>query len=141
MGGGVFTREERAVVLFLVASLSVGCAILGARRHVPEAIPDFSRIAEEQAPEPGLTESKGPVDINAAGVEELTELPGVGPVRAAAIVRLRDQRGRFNSVDDLLDVRGIGPVTLERMRPMATAGPAVNASTDSCRTTSSPTRR
>jgi competence protein ComEA len=56
------------------------------------------------------------VNINRASAEELQALPGVGEARAAAIVALRKERGAFRSVDELLEVRGIGPAMLERMR-------------------------
>jgi competence ComEA-like helix-hairpin-helix protein len=61
------------------------------------------------------------VDINRAGLEELQELPGVGPVIAERILARRLQR-RFGSVDDLIEVRGIGPTTLEQLRSRASAG-------------------
>ncbi len=57
------------------------------------------------------------VNINTAGLEELDLLPGVGPVTAQRIVDYRKQIGRFTSVDQLLDVKGIGPKKLEQMRP------------------------
>jgi competence protein ComEA len=59
-----------------------------------------------------------PVDLNAATAEELDVLPGVGPATATAILTYRDQHGRFGSVDELLDVRGIGEAKLEQLRPL-----------------------
>jgi competence protein ComEA len=56
------------------------------------------------------------VDLNAATVEELDTLPGVGPVTAAAIIAWREANGRFTSVDQLGDVDGIGPARLEKLR-------------------------
>ncbi len=56
-------------------------------------------------------------DINRAGEEEFVRLPGIGPERARAIVSLREARGNFTSVDDLLEVSGIGPELLARLRP------------------------
>ena len=60
------------------------------------------------------------VDINRASVTELEALPGVGPATAEAIVAHREQNGPFASVDDLLDVRGIGEAKLEQLRDQAT---------------------
>jgi competence protein ComEA len=60
------------------------------------------------------------VNINSASGTELEELPGVGPVTAAAIIDYRTQNGPFAAVDDLIDVSGIGPSTLEQIRPFAT---------------------
>ena len=58
------------------------------------------------------------VDLNAATVEELDALPGIGPVTAAAIIAWRDANGRFTSVDQLGDVDGIGPARLEKLRDL-----------------------
>ena len=44
----------------------------------------------------------------------------MGPVTAAAIIQYRTEHGPFASVDDLMDVSGIGPATLEELRPQVT---------------------
>lgn len=62
----------------------------------------------------------GVVNVNTATLEELQLLPGVGEVRARAILRSREERGGFARVEDLVDVKGIGPAGLERMRPYVT---------------------
>lgn len=69
--------------------------------------------------------AEGPVvNVNTATLEELQALPGVGETRANAILETRQTRGGFASVDDLLEVKGIGPSSLERLRPHArTTGP------------------
>ena len=59
-------------------------------------------------------------DINQADWPELSELPGVGPTLARRIVDHRQQYGPFRSPEDLRRVRGIGPKTLERIRPHLT---------------------
>lgn len=65
-----------------------------------------------------------PVDINAATAEMLAEaIDGVGMRKAEAIVRYREQHGPFASVDELVEVSGIGPKTLERNRENLIAGP------------------
>jgi len=60
------------------------------------------------------------VDLNTADAAQLDTLPGVGPVTAAAILAHRDEVGGFASVEQLLDVDGIGPATLEEIRPHVT---------------------
>jgi competence protein ComEA len=57
------------------------------------------------------------VDINAAEWPELAELPQIGETLARRIVQSRAELGPYGDHDDLLRVRGIGPLTLERMRP------------------------
>ncbi len=61
------------------------------------------------------------LDINSAQVDALMALPGIGEVRAHAIVRHREQNGDYASVDDLLSVPGIGPATLDALRDLVEA--------------------
>ncbi|HEX7168102.1 MAG TPA: helix-hairpin-helix domain-containing protein [Acidimicrobiales bacterium] len=56
------------------------------------------------------------IDLNRATADELDDLPGVGPATATAIVEHRTQVGRFRSVDELLEVRGIGEAKLATLR-------------------------
>jgi competence protein ComEA len=57
------------------------------------------------------------VDINRADWPELSQLPGIGPTLARRIIESRQSEGPYQDHDDLLRVRGIGPKTLERLRP------------------------
>jgi competence protein ComEA len=56
------------------------------------------------------------ININTADVEELTKLKGIGVKKAEAIVAWRKENGNFKSVDQLLDVKGIGEATLAQNR-------------------------
>ena len=62
----------------------------------------------------------GKVDLNSADVELLKTLPGIGDVRAGAIVSYREANGDFGSVDELLEVDGIGIGTVENIRDLVT---------------------
>ena len=62
------------------------------------------------------------VDLNTATAEQLDTLPGIGPVTAAAIVSWRESNGRFDSVDQLGEVDGIGPVRLAKLRDLVQVG-------------------
>lgn len=64
--------------------------------------------------------SNGIVNINTATLAELDTLPGIGPVYAQAIINYRTQNGPFVRVDDLVKIKGIGPKTLEKLRPLIT---------------------
>lgn len=57
-----------------------------------------------------------PIDLNTATLEELDALPGIGPSTAQAILDQRQQHGPFRSVEDLLEVRGIGDAKLAALR-------------------------
>jgi competence protein ComEA len=64
--------------------------------------------------------SGGLVNVNTADATALDTLPGIGEVLASAIVQYRTENGPFGSVDELEDVSGIGPATLEDLRPFVT---------------------
>ena len=74
------------------------------------------------APAAGTTATEAGININTATVEELTMLPGIGPSYAQRIVEHREKNGPFKKVEDLLNVRGIGEKTFERIRDRITAG-------------------
>ena len=91
----------------------------GQRIHIPhrnEVAVSAQPVGDESGSDAGG--SGLPVNINLAGVAELDALPKIGPSLAAAIVAHRDRKGPFASVDQLLDVPGIGPATLEVFRAL-----------------------
>jgi competence protein ComEA len=69
------------------------------------------------APEPSVppAPAAAPLDLNQASAAQLDGLPGIGPVLAERIVAFREQNGPFASVDQLLDVSGIGPAVLAEL--------------------------
>lgn len=60
------------------------------------------------------------IDLNTATAEQLQTLNGVGPATAQAIVDYRTEHGKFGSVDELMDVAGIGEKKLEKLSPSLT---------------------
>jgi competence ComEA-like helix-hairpin-helix protein len=83
-------------------------------------------LVHHDAPPPAT--ARFSVDVNTAVATELAQLPGLGPTTAARIIEYREAHGPFAAPDSLLDVPGIGPVTLEairpHLRPLAAAGAA-----------------
>lgn len=71
---------------------------------------------ESQTQTTNLTTS-GVIGINQASASQLESLPGIGPVYAQRIVELRNQLGKFSSINQLLEVSGIGERTLEKIAP------------------------
>ena len=69
------------------------------------------------------SKSGGLIDVNRASETELTALRGIGPALARRIVEYRERNGPFRSVEELVQVRGIGPAKLEGFRDRATVGP------------------
>ena len=58
-----------------------------------------------------------PLDLNSAGATDLDALPGIGPALARRIVDYRQKHGPFKKIDDLLQVSGIGPKLLDKIKP------------------------
>jgi comEA protein len=59
----------------------------------------------------------GVVNVNTATADQLMLLPGIGEAKAQAILERRKEQGGYKSVDELLEVKGIGAAALERIRP------------------------
>lgn len=87
-----------------------------ARSAAPAEHPprDTTETTATDPPDDGL------VDLNRASSSDLQRLPRVGPATAERIIEFRESYGPFRHVDDLIQVRGIGPKTLEQIRPLAT---------------------
>jgi competence protein ComEA len=104
----------RAAQLAMVFLLGVALTLLGA--HIYRGLRWGSRPTELQRPYQ--------VDLNRAGRAELLQVPGVGVSLAQRIQDYRGERGSFQSVTDLRQVKGVGPTTLERLRPWFSVQPA-----------------
>ena len=59
-----------------------------------------------------------PIDLNSATLERLESLPGIGETRANQIIALRTALGGYSTLEQLLDISGIGTKTLEAIRPL-----------------------
>jgi hypothetical protein len=78
---------------------------------------------ESVATEEATSADPRPLDLNAATVEQLARLPGVGPGLARRIVEERQRRGRFEGPEGLRSVLGLGPRKLAALRELVTAAP------------------
>jgi competence protein ComEA len=111
-GAGGATRGADLAAVNLAAPLVDGVQILVPRRVTP---PTGATVPQAPA-ELGA----GPVSLSSASVDELDELPGIGPITAQKIVDYRTEHGPFASVDDLDAVPGIGPARIEQLRELVT---------------------
>jgi competence protein ComEA len=107
--GGPLAKADLSL-LNLAAPLTDGTQILVPKTGPPGAAPVAG----------GSGSAGGLLNINSASTTDLETLSGIGEVLAATIVEYRDQNGPFASVDDLEDVSGIGPATLEEIRDQVT---------------------
>jgi competence ComEA-like helix-hairpin-helix protein len=142
-----FTPSERRVALFLVATFFLGIGIRVYRgfadptptfdyaamdaefaSHGPPADSPKHTAAHAAAEKGGGGRSRkkevppGSLNINTARKEQLMTLPGVGETTAERILEYRREHGPFTSLDDLLNVKGIGKKKLERIAPCCTIG-------------------
>jgi competence protein ComEA len=114
MAGGPRNGAELGT-LNLAAPLSDGQQVLVAKQAGPAGAGTLPAA-------PGASPSGGAtlVNVNTATAEELDTLPGIGEVLAAEIIAYREEQGPFSAVDQLVDVSGIGEVTLEEIRDLVT---------------------
>ena len=108
VNAAIDTGKSRPVQWALAFFLGVASSVLIARAASFHA----SRPTERQD-----TAVVQTIDLNRATKAELLQLPGVGEQLAEDILSAREQRGGFREVDDLREVKGIGPMRLERIRP------------------------
>ncbi|CAD7555528.1 ComEA family DNA-binding protein [Aeromonas hydrophila] len=101
----------------LTATLLLSCLPL-----LSQPLLAADKPAAKPAAKPATTvtaaKESGKVNLNTASINELTALKGIGEKKAQAIVDYREKQGKFTTVDQLADVSGIGPATLEANRDM-----------------------
>lgn len=115
------TKRERNILLFVVGSFLVGNFLILYQKLTTSHIQVKSlstlttKRIEDTSQKPPARIQK--VNINTATFEELIELPGIGKKKAQSIIKMRQKLGKFKSYEDLLEVKGIGPNLLERLKP------------------------
>lgn len=97
----------------LAARVADGERLYLPRRGEPPPPP----VAAPRGGGQGAGSTAEPIDLNAATSDQLDDLPGVGPATASAIIEYRDRNGAFRSVEELVEVRGIGEAKLAALRP------------------------
>jgi len=108
--------------LNLAAKLVDGQRVLVQRVGDPPAPTDSTGTTpgDATAPDGANGGAAAPINLNTATVEQLEELPGIGPVLAQAIIDERTRRGGFDSVNELLDVSGIGDARFADIEALVT---------------------
>ena len=119
----------RSLLIKLAMLAMTAAAVLWIGWPVPKeepapSRPDQSGTAQTPAAAPVHTapavKTVAKVNLNRASADELQMLPGVGPVLAQRMVEWRKAHGRYRTVEDLQEVRGIGKKRLEQLRPLVT---------------------
>lgn len=99
--------------------------LLAVRGIGPTTVDRLRPFLEERDPPEaagGRGADHGRMDVNSATARDLEALPGVGPALASRILERRRIRGPFTSLDELREVKGIGPVLLARLKPLLHVG-------------------
>ena len=104
-----FSRRHSSALRSLVAAFFASVALTGWCAPDPAPKAPATKPAVQKA-------VGGPININTADATALTELNGVGPSKAAAIVEYRKQHGPFKSAEQLADVKGIGDKLIAKNR-------------------------
>lgn len=107
--------------LFAAALITAALALTAlARTPAPETVARSERRARPVASREGVTRLRdgGPLDLNRAALGDLLLLPGVGPKLAERILQERARRAGFASVEQLAEVKGVGPKKLAQLRPL-----------------------
>lgn len=121
-------KNIEQVLLFATAILFMGLMLgilIGRFTSVQTIVVQNQENAHSTHTQPTtnqINDSYGKININTASVEELSMLPGIGKTYAERIVAHRLRYGLFLSVDDLLNIKGIGEKKLELMKPYITVG-------------------
>jgi competence protein ComEA len=108
---GGAARAADLSALNLAAPLADGAQVLVPRRQPGGPAPAAATAGTGSGP---------PLSLASATVEQLDELPGVGPVTAQKIVDYRTANGPFGSIDELDEIPGIGPARIEQIRDLVT---------------------
>ena len=119
---GGFSPDADQEAVTLAATLADGCRVYIPRNgEVAEGAVSAPAVSGQDTGESSAGAAVGELlSINSAGIDELDELPGIGPTIAQDIVAYREANGPFASIEELADVPGIGPSRLERLRPLIT---------------------
>ena len=92
----------------------------GDRIHVPDILMDNINSDHGNVPdEPELSDTGGPpLNLNNASVDDLVQLPGIGDIKAQSIVKYREENGRFQTIEEIMEVDGIGQTIFDRINKL-----------------------
>jgi competence protein ComEA len=138
---GFFTPQERFAILFLIFILVLGTSIYLYKLNHPSFAPayiieDFEKKMKEERMKQNLVDynlplpyqeknemeikkkelQKGQININTARIDELIQIPGIGPAYAKKIIDYRKKYNGFRTIEEIKRIKGIGDKTFEKMK-------------------------
>ena len=108
-------KTKIPVVLIVAAALALAAVHLRVPYGTQTWRMESSAVQKRTGETMSVSMPRGDVDVNRATQEELQKLPGIGPVLAGEIIAEREKNGAFYYPEDLLNVKGIGEKSLEKM--------------------------
>ncbi|MBU0634911.1 MAG: helix-hairpin-helix domain-containing protein [Candidatus Omnitrophica bacterium] len=117
-----FSFEERKVLIIILVIFVFGVGVSWYRKNsCPESFSapynlSLQKPASTSVPASYKKDILFPLSLNFASREQLQTIPGIGPAIAARIVDLRQKKQKFKQIEDLLEVKGIGPKKLEAIK-------------------------
>ena len=116
---------KKEKIIFLTVTGAFLCVLLGifiGRNCLPNYYMNHY-ISQQDFQEASASETDlGKININTANWDQLMQLPGIGETIAQRIIDYREQSGLFTTIEDLENINGIGPGTLDKIRPFITLG-------------------
>ena len=122
----LFTRRDRIAIVCIALVILIGWGFrYTLHRHDSQ---NELRVIPNAVKPPPILESGSklpayPIDINTAGEKELETLTMIGTVKAADIIAYRNEHGPFKTVNDIMNVHGIGQATFEKIKDHITVNP------------------
>jgi competence protein ComEA len=118
---GGFLQDADQSTVNLASKLVDGQKIVVAKINEPvSAVKVGTPYAAQPSPQQGIStpSSDNPLNLNTATQEQLDLLPGIGPTRAADIIAYRTQHSSFKTIEEIMEVSGIGQTTFDRIKTL-----------------------
>lgn len=120
----MFTKKEKNIILVITLILLSGAlwslVRTAFRKQEPISAGDVSIESAFDRENESVAEAElppQPIDINSAGLLDFEALPYIGMSKARDIINYREEHGAFRTLEDLTKIKGIGPATLEKIKP------------------------
>jgi len=108
------TKKSKVVIIVLASIIVIGILILLVN-NLMQTPQNGKDPQKKMSMIKGQSKEFKKVNINTAGLEKLVKLPGIGPVKAQAIIEYRENIGKFESINEITKVKGIGKVTMAKI--------------------------